>query len=47
VDLLRDKNRRDDLSKRAFAFVSSAYDWKAIVPKVETVYEQIRQNISA
>lgn len=47
VDLLRDKNRRDDLSKRAFAFVSSAYDWKAIVPKVESVYEQIRQNISA
>jgi sugar transferase (PEP-CTERM/EpsH1 system associated) len=47
VDLLRDKNRRDGLGNRAFAFVSSAYDWKAIVPKVEKVYEQIRQNISA
>ena len=39
VALLRAPERRAELGRAARAFVEQRYDWRVIVPRVETVYE--------
>ncbi len=38
VSLLKDEERRADLAQTGRAFVEAQYDWRAIVPRVEKVY---------
>jgi glycosyltransferase involved in cell wall biosynthesis len=38
VALLRAPERRAELGQTARAFVEQRYDWRVIVPRVETVY---------
>ena len=38
IALLRDKERRAELTRAARTFVEERYDWQAIVPRVEEVY---------
>jgi hypothetical protein len=38
VMLLRAPERRAELSRTARTFVEQQYDWRAIVPRVEQVY---------
>jgi len=38
IALLRDKERRAELTRAARTFVEERYDWQAIVPRVEDVY---------
>jgi len=40
VALLRAPERRAELGRAARAFVEQWYDWRIIVPRVETVYEE-------
>ncbi len=41
VALLRAPERRAELGRAARAFVEQQYDWRAIVPRVEAVYEKV------
>ena len=42
--LLSDEAQRQRMGEAAHQFVSATYDWGAIVPKLETVYEALRRN---
>jgi glycosyltransferase involved in cell wall biosynthesis len=39
VELLGDARRREELGRAGRRFVEERYDWRAIVPKLERVYE--------
>lgn len=39
VSLLRDETRRAEMGARAAVFVRQRYDWAAIIPRLEAVYE--------
>jgi len=41
IALLHNEAHRAALGQGAYRFVSAAYDWGAIVPRLEQVYEQI------
>lgn len=41
IDLLRDPARRAELGARGQAFVAATYDWSAIIPKLEDVYQSL------
>jgi len=41
VTLLRSPERRAELGQTARAFVERLYDWRVIVPRVETVYQRL------
>ena len=41
VTLLRSPDRRAELGQTARAFVERLYDWRVIVPRVETVYRRL------
>jgi glycosyltransferase involved in cell wall biosynthesis len=41
IELLRSPSRRAALGERAQRFVAANYDWRAIAPKVEQLYEQV------
>lgn len=43
VALLKDPARRAEMGRRARAFVAARYDWRAILPRLESIY----QNLSA
>ncbi len=40
-DLLRSSLRRQELGERAYRFVSSAWDWSMIIPRLEEVYARL------
>jgi glycosyltransferase involved in cell wall biosynthesis len=39
VELLGDAQRREALGRAGRRFVEARYDWRAIVPRLEQVYE--------
>jgi glycosyltransferase involved in cell wall biosynthesis len=39
VELLGDARRREELGRAGRRFVEKRYDWRAIVPRLEQVYE--------
>jgi glycosyltransferase involved in cell wall biosynthesis len=39
MELLGDARRRDKLGRAGRCFVEERYDWRAIVPRLERVYE--------
>ncbi len=41
VSLLRDPARRAEMGRQARAFVAARYDWRAIIPWVESIYERL------
>ncbi|MGQ9904392.1 MAG: glycosyltransferase [Anaerolineae bacterium] len=41
VALLRDPARRAEMGRRARDFVAARYDWRAIIPRLESVYERL------
>ncbi len=41
TELLRSPSRRVALGESAYRFVSATYDWRAIMPKLEQVYERL------
>ena len=41
IELLRSPARRAALGERAQRFVAANYDWRAIVPRMEQLYEQV------
>lgn len=45
IELLRDATWRAALGERAHRFVSATYDWSAIVPKLEGVYERLTSGL--
>ena len=40
-ELLRSEARRREMGERAHAFVAATYDWQAIVPRLEDVYQKL------
>lgn len=38
VTLLQDSDRRTALGRAARAFVQARYDWKVLVPRLESIY---------
>ncbi len=41
VALLRDPARRAEMGRVACAFVAARYDWRAIIPRLESIYERL------
>lgn len=41
TELLRSPSRRVALGESAYRFVSAIYDWQAIAPELEQIYERL------